>query len=247
MRTNIPKDAFAIIIGAMKCGTTSIYNYLCQHPQVRPALVKEPEFFSENQNHRLDCESYEQLWSFKEGDRIALEASTGYTKYPLEIGVPARMFQYGIYPKFIYCVRNPIDRIISQHEYAKRFDWGDQEITSDQLIKISSYWLQLSQFRRFFSKDRILILDFEELTTQPIDAINRVFSFLDLEPFDVDYSLIYNKAGVTDELGNNLNGGDAFLRTVVTDNLDEFLRESLKADMCRFRDEYSFDVGKWGF
>ena len=65
MADRIPKDAYAIIIGAMKCGTSSLYSYLEGHPEICPAVGKEPEFFSENQALTLQVDNYSDLWSFK--------------------------------------------------------------------------------------------------------------------------------------------------------------------------------------
>src|SRR3954463_14010007 len=99
----------------MKSGTSSFYRYLSQHPQICQAKVKEPEFFSEHQAHKHLCDKYSDLWEFDpDRHRIALEASTGYTKFPSEPNVPRNIFEYGLRPKMIYCVRNPFERIISQ-------------------------------------------------------------------------------------------------------------------------------------
>ena len=92
MADRIPKDAYAIIIGAMKCGTSSLYTYLEGHPEICPAVGKEPEFFSENQAITLQVDNYSDLWSFNESvHKYALEASTGYTKYPTEPNVAKNM------------------------------------------------------------------------------------------------------------------------------------------------------------
>ena len=39
-----------LIIGAMKCGTTSLYHYLRDHPQIFMPTIKAPEFFAEESN-----------------------------------------------------------------------------------------------------------------------------------------------------------------------------------------------------
>jgi hypothetical protein len=81
MADRIPKDAYAIIIGSMKCGTSSLYSYLEGHPEICPAVGKEPEFFSENQAITVQVDNYSVNDSVH---KYALEASTGYTKYPSE-------------------------------------------------------------------------------------------------------------------------------------------------------------------
>ena len=44
--SEIQNDDFIIIIGSMKCGTSSLYNYLIEHPSICPCSIKEPEYFS---------------------------------------------------------------------------------------------------------------------------------------------------------------------------------------------------------
>lgn len=71
-----------------------------------------------------------------------MEASTGYAKYPKRKNVPQRMFDLGIKPKFIYIVRNPIDRINSEINYWRNFpQWGDPKDNLDFIIARSSYYL----------------------------------------------------------------------------------------------------------
>jgi len=111
----IPADAFVIIIGAMKCGTTTLYDNLIKHEEFCPAKDKEPHFFAKATNRFTRPGRYEQLWNFQpKVHQYAIEASTGYTKYPLEAGVPQRVHAYGLKPKFIYIVRDPFMRIESE-------------------------------------------------------------------------------------------------------------------------------------
>jgi len=106
----------AIIIGAMKSGTSSLYEYLVQHPQICACSVKEPEFFSDHQDHAVGAASYESLWDIAPNRHMwCLEGSTGYTKYPEEPSVPQNMHSYGLDPTFIYILRHPIDRIESDY------------------------------------------------------------------------------------------------------------------------------------
>lgn len=232
----------AMIIGAMKCGTTSLYNYLIQHPQICPALVKEPEFFSEHQNHRLSVQSYADIWKpDPKKHKVVLEASTGYTKYPLEQDIPKKILDYGLSPKFIYCVRNPFERIVSQHLYAQQFrGWGDQRLTASQLIDISNYDLQMQHFLKFFKKESILIVDFLELKFNTDSILQSIFDFLNLTNYPVDYSVRYNQAQ------NSVNQGIA-LEKVLSDDQYQYIKKKLQRSMENFRNEFGFDIEKWNF
>ena len=115
--SEIPGDRYALIIGAMKCATTSLFAYLAEHPAIAPATVKEPEFFSKHQGHRVDVARYEALFDFDpDRHRYAMEASTGYTKHG-ERGAAAAMHAYGIRPRLVYVVRDPFARIESHYNF----------------------------------------------------------------------------------------------------------------------------------
>lgn len=245
----IPAEAFAMIIGAMKGGTSSFYNYLIQNPQVCPAVVKEPEFFSKHQRHKHQCDNYADLWDFDpEQHRIALEASTGYTKFPLERNVPKDIFEYGLRPKMIYCVRNPFERIISHYEYAKFFpEWGPQDVLTEQSVCFSNYFLQLQRFREYFPREDILIVDFEEVARDPQRSADRVFDWLALPRVAIDSSVVYNKTGVTDPSGERLGTPTELKRHTLTESEKDRVVHLLKEDMIAFGKEYDFDVSKWGF
>ena len=180
----IPPDAYVIIIGAMKCGTTSLFSYLSEHPFICAAKVKEPEFFSEHQKHKIHFNRYADLWPDFDSvvHRYVMEASTGYTKYPWESCVPERIRDYGIKPKFIYIMRDPFDRIESHFNFNKGKKGWNLDICDKQLISVSNYYVQLEHFRRFFSKEDMLLLDFDDLSRNPAEILTKVFQFLDLPP-----------------------------------------------------------------
>ena len=74
-------ENFAIIIGAMKAGTTTLFDHLAAHPAIAPASPKEPGFFAFEEKFDAGLASYEALFDFDaESHKWALEASTDYTK-----------------------------------------------------------------------------------------------------------------------------------------------------------------------
>ena len=62
----------------MKCGTTSLFSYLAEHPQIAPCSSKEPCFFSKEDNWKKGYEWYQQLWKSKEIDWRIIEATKYY-------------------------------------------------------------------------------------------------------------------------------------------------------------------------
>lgn len=273
MPETIPHDGYVLIIGAMKCGTSSLYEYLKNHPQLCPALTKEPEFFSRHQRHGLRLESYSDLWEFDPRiHRYALEASSGYTKFPAETGVPQRIYGCGIRPKFIYVIRNPFDRIVSHYNYMLRDVDFNSTIIDDHLINTSNYYLQLAQYHRLFPRADFLVLDFDELKATPERSVEKVCRFLDIdETYRPQSFAAANKTRVQSSLERVIKRsplGRAALRLpasvrqsaqrvlasmsprrqrVLAPSEYEYVMVQLTPDMQKFEQEYGFDIGRWGF
>lgn len=273
MPIKIPDDAFALIIGAMRCGTSSLYSYLQTHPAICPARKKEPEYFSEHQRHGVQTEDYFNLWSFDPAiHKYAMEASTGYTKYPYELNVPENIRNYGIRPKFIYIVRNPYDRIESHYNFMRYDKSGSLEPVDPQLVSISNYFLQLQQYTKYFSRDDILILDFDDLATAPSAVLKKAYHFLRLSPdyFPRDYRahnvgrvdlkfLRKVKCSEPGELARTAIRSVARLgakvigrrnpsaKRMLTERERSLIRGQLQDDMANLYRGYGVDVRKWGF
>ena len=183
-------DKFAIIIGAMKCGTTSLFSYLSQHPQISAATIKEPCFFSTDKQWERGLDWYQTLWNWEPGThKIALEASTSYTRIPTYQNSPARIQEAaaaGHDFKFIYIVRDPIERIQSHFTYSDAL--GHPEAIVDisrgvhsDLLTTSMYAKQLDYYRKFFSDDSLLVIKFSDLKKNPQELLKRICAFLQID------------------------------------------------------------------
>lgn len=280
----IPNDAHIMIIGAMKCGTTALYTALIQHPRICPCIQKEPEFFSETQFHGIrsgkDAEpwdsshTYSDLWHFRPGKHTyAIEASSGYTKYPMEQNAARNIREYGLEPHFIYMVRDPYARIESMYNFmiaCPPFD-AKESMTDTYYVALSNYFLQLEQYRKLFGTERLLIIDFDDWIADQKSVLSRVCAFLNLESFTPDSGRIntYETKHTRIEVGIHtsrimkalLPGANMryrlgralsrYSRPAVKRRLDEreraIIHDLLKDDMKEFGRVYGFPVGKWGF
>lgn len=103
------------IIGAMKSATSTLYEQLLRQPGIFLPELKEPNFFSDDEQYSLGIEWYSGLFKEARPTDILGEASTHYTKLPTYPQTIARMRNYLDKPRLIYVMRDPVDRLISQY------------------------------------------------------------------------------------------------------------------------------------
>ena len=113
--SNIREPNF-IIPGFMKCGTTSLYDYIAQHPNVLPASQKEIMFFNNEKSYKLGLDWYRANFPpiSKDANYITGEAST---LYALDFTIPEKLYQAFPNIKLIFILRNPVDRAISHYYF----------------------------------------------------------------------------------------------------------------------------------
>jgi hypothetical protein len=179
-----------IIIGAMKCGTTSLHHYLGAHPDVCMPLKKETDFFVAELNYGRGLAWYESL--FTRAAKARGEASPHYAKTWRFTGIPERMHSLLPGARLIYLVRDPLQRMISQynHLYASGLEHRpvaaalaaalDDESPSAYLND-SSYHRNLAPFLSKYSLDQILVLAAEDLQHQRQATLRRVFEFIGVD------------------------------------------------------------------
>lgn len=156
-----------IIIGAMKCGTTSLYRHLAEHPDIDMSTDKETDFFVAEKNWPRGAEWYDK--QFPRIRRIRGEASPNYTKCRDFPGVPARIARLCRDARLIYIVRDPVERAIAQFRHG--FIHGAFDLDPDtfqqsseyaHIMDASHYSRQLSAYLEHFPKEAVLVLDFDE-------------------------------------------------------------------------------------
>jgi hypothetical protein len=178
---------FVFIIGAMKCGTTGLFEYLAEHPQIAACSKKEPNFFSSKDNWNQGLNWYEGLWEWNPNvHKVALEASVDYSKAHMYPYVAQRIADLKADCKFIYIMRNPLDRIESHyiHGLAARWDVSKKSLTNHldyHLIETSKYAKQLEAYYHFFSKEQILLLNLDDIKYESHSVLRKICEFLDID------------------------------------------------------------------
>jgi Sulfotransferase domain len=176
--------SYALIIGAMKCGTTSLTQHLSGHPQISSCRIGEPNFFVDDSVYSKGFDWYESLFPYDAGKhRICLENSGNYTKDPFFPSPAERIAKDLDNPRFVYIVRDPVDRVVSHFNYSLRYGWIDagEKPTDDRFLSPSRYAAQLECFERFFPKESILVVRLEDMARDPQSVLAQVQSFLGLD------------------------------------------------------------------
>lgn len=175
-----------LIIGAAKSGTTTLYRYLCQHPQIFMPACKEPAFFAFDDVYARGIDWYASLFQEAQPHQICGEASTDYTKLPRWSQTAERIARHLPQVKMIYLMRNPIDRAYSYYVHLGR-GLKYQETFEEQIKKTSicldasNYILQIEHYLHFFPKESFLFLLTEDLLQKPLETLQKVSHFLDID------------------------------------------------------------------
>lgn len=171
-----------MIIGAQKCGTTSLATQLGRHRDICFCRSKEPEYFNRTDDWEAGLDQYHSLYSPAEG-QICGEASTTYTFLPEWRGTHSRLFAYNPDLKLIYIMRQPVERVISHyaHRLVRGRAEGPPEIavsTNPIYINRSRYGVQITPYLELFNRENVLLLIFEEYISDQVKILEQIAAFL---------------------------------------------------------------------
>jgi hypothetical protein len=174
-----------LIIGAMKSGTTSLWEFLRYHPEVfMPSRKKELHYFSQNWDRGLEW--YEGFFAGANGERAIGEACTTYTKYPLFSGVPERMAATLPDARLIYLVREPVERMRSEWQHLTEQGIEkrplEKALSEDpNYLSHSSFATQIEQYLEHFDRSKLLVLRTEDLGIDRMGVCKRVYDFIGVD------------------------------------------------------------------
>lgn len=202
-----------IIAGAQKCGTSSLFAYLSEHPQVFPAFRKEVKYFEAH--YPLGEAWYRANFPLRvklsQAEGITGEASPNYLLFP---EVPGRIAVDLPEVRLIILLRNPVERAYSHYQHMRRRkkEWlpfgaaiaveaerlaGELEKTAadpdhphEAFINFSylargRYMEQLARFGEHFPREQMLILKSEDFYRNPAQIYAEVLNFLELPGWEL--------------------------------------------------------------
>jgi Sulfotransferase domain len=173
-----------LIIGAMKCATSTLHEQLALQPGFFMSELKEPNFFSNDEQYARGMDWYLSLFKLAPDNSLCGESSTHYTKLPTYPYTLERIQKHLPNVKFIYVMRHPINRLVSQ--YIHEWSQGRVSVNIDraldlypQLIDYSRYSCQLQPYFETFGSERILPVFFERLFANSQLELERICRFLE--------------------------------------------------------------------
>jgi len=187
-----------LIVGAQKCGTTSLHHALSMHPDIfMTNPIKEPGYFlpfevmqayySKKGIHIKSEKQYlkKHLLKGYKGEKYFGESSTFYTTEEWSsLFLAKKIFNYNNNMKIIYLYRNRTDRMLSHfhHEYAKNNTLKFPNfLNNKEAFGISLYSKRILPFVQTFESKNILILSFEKLISHPDEVMTNIYEFLEID------------------------------------------------------------------
>ena len=198
------------IIGAQKAGTTSLYEYIKQHPNVYFSDVKEITYFIDDMYYAKG-ESYLHSFFNKYMNEKVI-ASSHVHMLPSK-DAPKRVLDYNKDMKFIIMLREPVSRAYSSYNYAIKNDWENIQNSFLETIELEKkrierkeydlmyfengkYFKHIKYWHTYFPKDNFLILKDSELRSNGQEVVNKIFDFLKIKRCKINTNQEYNKAGI---------------------------------------------------
>lgn len=188
-----------VVIGAMKCGTTSLHAYLDAHPDVGMSQPKELNFFlgPDQAAPGAGDEWRHGTWHrgpdwyaahFDPRCRVRGESSPGYTS-PSHPEAAARMAAVVPTASLLYAVRDPVRRALSQYGHHRR-DGTEPRPVAEALLDPASQYVARGRYLERLAPyldagvfdGRITVVAQEELAADLPGTMRRVFTALDLDP-----------------------------------------------------------------
>ena len=193
------------VVGAAKAGTTALYDYLAQHPQVFLSRVKEPMFFSRDEYYARGLDWYEHFY-FRGAENYPVRAeATPHYLYWSEKVAPRIKEAYGERPvKFIVSFRDPVSRAYSW--YWNMVREGREELDFDEALRVeerrleqnrnelyqlgsmvygysagSRYASLLQPYLELFSAEDFFFVFQDDLKSRVSETCEEIFEFLGIE------------------------------------------------------------------
>lgn len=187
------------IVGAPKCATSTLHDWLGQHPDVFASGIKETHFFTHKdvlktyyvpaQIVTTEAEYAEVFEDAKPGQWL-LDSTPNYLLYPHVAGEIRKRYPKA---KVIAILRHPVDRAISHFKMdrvlgihsepvSRLLDLTREDVRYErEYLGNSRYATALRPYQELFGAEQLLILDFDRFRTEPEALLEEVYSFIGID------------------------------------------------------------------
>ncbi len=192
----------AIIIGAGRSGTTTVYEHLKNHKQIAFSKIKEIHFFSIDELFDRGEKYYHSFFTKKNETKIFAAADTYL--FAANEKIIYRLQKYNPKIKIIILLRNPIKRAFSGFQYAlyngylENINFIDACLQEHSILNNnpsiadinnlcnlyqSKYFFHLSKWKKFFPDENFIFIKTQDLKDKPLDSMNKICNFLEINNF----------------------------------------------------------------
>jgi len=192
-----------LLIGAAKAGSTSLYEYLKQHPDILMSYPKEPHYFAREIRYQKGLKYYQTFFKGYKNQKRVGDASTGYSQYLKLNQTIKRIYDFNKEMKLIYILRNPIQRAYSSYFYQikdllenlpfeKALEIEEKRTNATTRVDPFSYKRRglyfhvISSYLKYFPRENLQVLLLDDLNSSPVKTCNKIFDFLEIEKFQVN-------------------------------------------------------------
>lgn len=256
----MPLPSF-IVLGAGKSGTTSLRNYLKQHPDIFMAPRGEPSFFAhegqtldfkgpgdDEWNFVTDIETYTALFAGAEAYRAAGEVSPRYLYYER---ASERIKHYVPEARLVAVLRHPVDRAYS-HFLMNRDRHCEPEsdfraaLSKEQertqlgwswdwsYVGAGLYYKQLQRYYRLFPREQIKVFLYEDYKSRPEPFFRGLFRFLGVDPSFFPNTDVKHRSAASPRSGSvhTLLHASYPLKTITKRLLSDAARQKIKTTVA---------------
>lgn len=245
-----------LVPGAPKCGTTSLYYYLRQHPDIYLSPAKEPHFFDSDVKYQKGFQWYlNEYFPGLNNEKYLGEMTPAYLDHhDVVIGRIRKEISNEI--KFIIMLRDPVKRAWSHYQHMVRSGKESEtfedalELEEDRIVQdkgwFTYFWEglyghHLSKWFEVFGREQFLVLRQENLQKEPQEVLNQIFDFLGIEPIAVDVTKKFNQNSVIKHKRLNafVKNPPAWAKVIYRTTLKNFITSAKRKSISDLIIEYN--------
>jgi len=256
---DVSKRPNSFIVGAPKCGTTALCNYLQNHPEVYMSRSKEPHYFAGDEmplkaRKFTQVEQYANLFdNVQEHHKVRAEGSVWYLYSQTAI---QNISQFDPNAKIIVMLRRPDEMVYSMHTQAlnsftediQSFEtaWetalqGNNRKSWPPLCdyrpkldyhRIALYSEQLDRLYKYFPENQVHVIFYDDFKNQPETCFRQVLDFLEIGEFSIDFNKINESQVIVNRtLGRYLTKPPAFIMST-----SRLIKKVMRVEKLGWRD-----------